>query len=486
MQQVALSEQHAGALEARGIERELAQRYGLATAVSERGGSALILPFVRAGEIVGRKYRTLGPEKRFWQDKGGQRGVAWNEDALRDDSLIGQPLIIAEGEIDALSAIAAGFPRAISVPDGAPAEPVGERESARYAWIDAIRPLLSSERVSEIIIAADGDQPGANLLHDLSVRLGRYRCKWLTYPKRPDDPQSRCKDLNEVLQAFGVRGVVETINRAQWLRVEGVYRMGELPPPPEAPIYDIGFPVLGKHYKARLGDFAVVTGIPSHGKSSWVNDLVCRLVTTHGLNAAFASFEQQPTRDHRRNLRTWYAGKPTTQMSELETLEADQWIDERFCFLVPSEDDDVTVDWLLDRCEAAVVQHGARIVVIDPWNEMDHARSRDESLTEYTGRAIKAFKRFARRFMVHLIVVAHPAKQQRDKDGVYAIPSLYDISDSAHWYNKADLGVIVHKLGPDRSLIRVQKSRYHDEIGVPGEVECQFQFARRRFAEESQ
>lgn len=483
MQQQGLTEQHAQALEARGIGRELAHQYGLGTVVSERGGSALILPFVRNGEVVGRKYRTLGATKKFWQDKGGQK-AAWNEDCLRDDALIGQPLIIVEGEIDALSAIAAGFPRTISVPDGAPAEAAGERESARYSWIDAIRPLLGADRVSEIILAVDGDQPGANLLHDLSVRLGRFRCKWLTYPKRSDDAQSRCKDLNEVLQAYGTKGVTETLNRAQWLRVDGVYRMGELPPPPEAPIYEIGFPILGQHYKARLGDFSVVTGIPSHGKSSWVNDLVCRLVQQHGLNAAFASFEQMPTRDHRRNLRTWYCGKPVQHQSELETLEADQWIDERFSFLVPSEDDDVTVDWLLDRCEAAVVQHCARIVVIDPWNEMDHARERDESLTEYVGRAIKAFKRFARRFMVHLIVVAHPSKQMRDKDGNYAIPSLYDISDSAHWYNKADLGVIVHKLGQDRSLIRVQKSRYHDEIGVPGECECRFEFAKRRYTEE--
>jgi twinkle protein len=212
-----------------------------------------------------------------------------------------------------------------------------------------------------------------------------------------------------------------------------------------------------------------------------VNDLCCRLVHNHGLNIAFASFEQMPTRDHRRNLRTWYLRRPPQSAEKQDVIEADKWIDKHFSFLVPTEDDDVTVDWVLDKLEAAVVQHGCKVVVIDPWNEMDHMREKAESTTEYTGRAIKAFKRFARKFMVHLIVVAHPSKQQKDKDGNYMIPTLYDISDSAHWYNKADLGVVVHRETESNSIIRVAKSRYHDEIGRPGEVNATYNFFERRF-----
>ena len=96
------------------------------------------------------------------------------------------------------------------------------------------------------------------------------------------------------------------------------------------------------------------------------------------------------------------------------------------------------------------------------------------------GRAIKALKRFAKAFDVHLIIVAHPAKQQKDEKGEYRVPTLYDISDSAHWYNKADLGVIVHRFS-DYSLIKVAKSRYHDEIGVPGDVQATFHFEERKF-----
>ena len=468
----------AAGLKARGLDAATASASGMRTLVGKGGGEALAIPFFREGVPVNTKYRTLDGSKRMWQDAGGVQCL-WNEDCLRRDDLLDQPLIITEGELDALAAIQAGFARVVSVPGGAPDKPLPE-DTTKYAFLDAVRKLLVVERVPEIILAVDNDGPGTLLMHDLALRLGKFRCRFLTYPKHPEDREKRVKDLNDVLLHYGESGVVKTIERAQWLRVDGVYRMGELPPVPDAPIYDIGMKRLRDHYKARLGDIAIWTGIPSHGKSSLVNDMCCHLVKNHGLNVAFASFEQMPQRDHRRNLRTWHMGKPVQYASPRELREADEWIDKHFAFMVPSEDDDVTLEWTLDRMEAAVVQHGCKIIVIDPWNEMDHSKSRDESLTEYTGRAIKALRRFAKKMMVHLIIVAHPSKQRKDEKGEYQVPTLYDISDSAHWYNKADLGVVVHRY-ENHTLIRVAKSRYHDEIGVPGDVEATYLFEQRRY-----
>lgn len=474
-----LSTAHAAALSKRGLDPELAGRLGLWSQKSPAGGEALVIPFFRNGEVVNRKYRTLGGEKKFWQDKGGQKAW-WNEDVLRDDTLVGQPLVITEGEMDAIAAIMSGYARTVSVPEGAPATPVGAGDSAKYTFVDAVSDRLKVDKVTEIILAVDGDAAGINLLHDLSIRLGRFRCKWVQYPMARDRSR-RLKDLNEVLIDYGQKGVVETLQRASWMKVDGIYRMSELPPVPPSVGFDIGFDRLRDNYRARLGDFAVVTGIPSMGKSSWVNDLCCRLVENHGLRIAFASFEQMPQRDHRRNLRSWFLQYPEQHAKPDALAQADAWIDDNFSFLVPSEDDDVTLDWALSKMEAVVIQHGCRIVVIDPWNEMDHARNRDESVTEYVNRAIKAMKRFARKFDVHLIVVAHPTKQQKDSDGKYRMPTLYDISDSAAWYNKADVGIIVHREDEHTSLIRVAKSRYHDEIGKPGEVQANYDYPKRRY-----
>lgn len=470
-------------LEARGLDVELADRMGLAS-VKGDGGDALIIPFIRDGQVVRRKYRTLQGEKKFWQDKGGVR-CAWNEDALRDDNLLDQPVIITEGELDAVAAVQAGFLRTISVPDGAP--PPGDRgeqalaASAKYEWLDPIRPLLSQARAPEIILAVDGDPNGAALLQDLSVLLGRARCKFVTYPKKGE---GRLKDLNEVLATYGVIGVQETLRRANFLKVDGVFRMSELPPLPDPVVFDIGFNLLSENYRMRLGDFCVVTGIPSFGKSTFVNDLVCRVVRRHGVNAAWASFEQSPQRDHRRNLRTWFMEQTVGRAEASDIARADDWIDARHRFLFPREDEDVSLDWAIDKMEAAVVQHDCKIIVLDPWNEMDHLRRRDETTTEYTGRAIKELKRFTRSFQVHLIVVAHPTKQVKDPaTGAYRMPTLYDISDSSHWHNKADVGLIVHRDDPDTSTIKVAKSRYHDDIGKPGAVSMAYCMDDRRYRE---
>lgn len=480
-------------LAARGLDIELADRLGLASA--RRGdGEALVIPFNREGRVVRRKYRRFDivDGKGKWEaDKGGQR-ICFNEDCLRETGLLTQPLIITEGELDAIAAIQAGFLRTISVPDGAP--PPGDRDkdeleaSAKYSWLEDVLPFLTRERVPEVIIAADGDDNGAALMQDLSVLLGRYRCKFLTYPKAPKEHQERlgrerCKDLNEVLQFYGAKGLVETVGRAQWLRVDGVYRMGELPPLPASVIYEPQFRLFSENFKCRLGDFSVITGTPGFGKTSFANDLFCGIAYANHLTIAWASFEQEPQRDHKRNLRSWFTGRREIDLTDAERATADRWIDAQHLFLIPSESEDASLEWLLDKMEIAVARYGARIIIVDPWNELEHARRRDESETEYIGRAIRTLKRFAKAFQVHICVIAHPTKSVKDADGNYKMPTLYDINGSANWYNKADLGVIVHRENEDDTLIKTQKSRYHETIGKPGEVRMQFSKDERRFIE---
>lgn len=467
-----LQARHIAAIEARGLDPELLEKLGVG-ASDRLPGDAIGIPYFDGGVRVATKYRTLTGEKRFTQDAGG-RQILWNLDCLRDDTLKGEPLIITEGELDAMAALQAGFPRAVSVPGGAPSSSV-EGNGAKYKFLDEADALLKDCR--EIILAVDGDGPGANLLHDLSLRLGRQRCKWVQYPKE-------CKDLNDALRLYGERGVQETIRRAQWCKVEGLYRLSELPPvdPPKA--LDIGIVGLWEHYRVRRGDFTVVTGLPGHGKSSFVNEVCCRMAQRHQWNTVFASFEQSPQVDHRRALRSYYGEKLEITMSPEERARADAWIDQRFSFLVPDEDDDVTLEWFLEHAAAAVIRYDASIVVLDPWNEMDHSRDRDMSMTEYVGQAIKTLKKFARKYNVHLIVVAHPAKMLRNKEGKYPVPGLYDISDSAHWSNKADMGIVVHRenlISDPETTIRIVKSRYFNQIGKPGEIKGVWAEERTRY-----
>jgi twinkle protein len=103
------------------------------------------------------------------------------------------------------------------------------------------------------------------------------------------------------------------------------------------------------------------------------------------------------------------------------------------------------------------------------------------SLTEYVGFAIREFRRLAKRLQVCVIVAAHPAKMHREKNGEYPVPSLYDISDSAHWANKPEIGVVVYRASEDETVLRLVKSRYHEILGQPGDYSARYSRHDKRF-----
>lgn len=463
-----LSRRHGELLEARGLDIELLERLGVAS--SDRlGPDTIAIPYFRGDQVVGTKYRTIAGEKRFSQEAGSEQ-ILYNRNCLNDPTLAGQPVVITEGEIDCWSALQSGFARCVSVPAGAPSTEVGDRASAKYTFVDDMPGDLET---SAFIIAADNDGPGEALRSDLSLRLNRKRCKWVRYPLG-------CKDLNDALQRYGSRGVVLALNRAQWI-VGNVYRMSDIPPIAEAVPHDSGFPGLSDHYRLRLGDLAVVTGVPMSGKSTFLNDLCCRMALKHHWPVCFASFEQEPTHDHRRTLRKWFGGGVVGSLDDETLSRADRWIDDTFAFIVPDDESNASLAWVMERMAVAAMRFGARLFVVDPWNEVEHDRPDGMSLTEYTGQALREFRRFARRYEAHVIVAAHPAKMRRDADGHYPIPTLYDISDSAHWYNRPDVGIIVHRKSDDETLIRVAKSRYHEEIGRPGDASVRYVWQRATY-----
>ena len=110
----------------------------------------------------------------------------------------------------------------------------------------------------------------------------------------------------------------------------------------------------------------------------------------------------------------------------------------------------MSLETVLDKAESAVVRGGIRILVIDPWNEVEHKRARGESTEEYQERSLRTLRRWARRFEVAVFVVCHPMKMI---DG--AKPTLYHVSGSAHWFNKPDNGLVIYRRDRDDPTVDV-------------------------------
>jgi twinkle protein len=476
------------AFEKRKISPELAANFEIYTAapsingtvVPDPMGSVVVFPYHYRGAIVNEKFRA--PGKRFWQwPKAKARQVFYNADVLDDPALENgsQALIITEGELDCLTAIGCGFPFAVSVPAGAPparfdaeeaqvpADPENER-TGRFEFLWAHRDRI--KRIKRFVLAVDADPAGQQLAAELVRRLTAARCYFVEYP-------AGSKDLNDVLMKHGPEAVTAVLNGAKPYPVRGLYRLSDYPA--EAGSLEAvttGWPVLDPHLKIIPGEFMVVTGIPSHGKSSFALHLLCNLARLHQWRSVIFSPEMPTVPYLRDRLR---------RIIESDDSDPEAFINYFFRFIGSDPtgrmDEDFDLEFIIDKATDAVLRDGVRVLLLDPWNEVEHARGKYESVTDYIGRAIRLLKRFARLHDVTVIVVCHPTKEV-GREGKSRRPTLYDCDGSAHWYNKPDHGVIIHRLddATTNAAIYIDKSRF-EQAGERGKVTLRYDRASCRF-----
>ncbi len=233
-----------------------------------------------------------------------------------------------------------------------------------------------------------------------------------------------------------------------------------------------GWSELGKLYQVVKGQLNVVTGIPSHGKSEFTDALMVNLALKEGWNFVVYSPENYPVELHARKLVEKLAGRnmfgPKRIPRENLGLNID-WVTEHFTFL-DGCDEDVTLDSIF---EAVLEQRKIRPVdgvLIDPWNELESTRPEKVTETDFIGQCLKRCRMFARKFEIAFWIVAHPYKLRKDpKTGKYPIPTMYDISGSAHWYNKADNGIAVWRdFTNNQTDVHIQKIKfkYYGKAGV--------------------
>lgn len=404
----------------------------------------IVFPYRRGGVVVNNKYRH--PAKHFVQDKDAERTL-FNVDSIIDDDVV----IWVEGEIDVMTLVEAGYTQVVSLPDGAPQKLKDEPDPADKRFLALANCADKLDTVKRVILATDSDGPGQNLAEELARRLGKDRCWRVRWPEG-------CKDPNEVLVQLGADELRRLIEAAEPYPIVGLYqvqqgallrhrRQGKVE------TFSTGWPAVDELFRVPAeGRLFVVTGVPNHGKSEWVDALLVNTISAHGWHAVICSPENLPIEEHAAKLAEKWAGEPfrdwaqARAMDDFTVMDAERWLAKHFAFvLAEDEAQALTLDYVLDRARHAILRHGSRWLVIDPWNELEHQRPREISETEYIGASLGRLRKFAAHHGCNVVLIAHPMKMQRAKDGTVEPPGGYDISGSANWANKPDFGITIHR-----------------------------------------
>jgi twinkle protein len=160
-----------------------------------------------------------------------------------------------------------------------------------------------------------------------------------------------------------------------------------------------GWSSLDEFMTIAPSQLSVVTGIPNHGKSEFLDALLVGLAKRNGWHLAMCSFENQPPQ-HMTKLAEKYLGLPfrdgpTRRMTRADAKAALDWLDEHFFFIRADDDAPATVEWILERARAAVLRYGSNALVVDPYNEIEHRRPPNVTETEFISQMLGKMKRFA-------------------------------------------------------------------------------------------
>jgi twinkle protein len=406
--------------------------------------------FDEKGELINIKHRSR--EKDFLSFAGGQPipyglDVAWEN--------IGDEIMFVEGEIDVLSWFESGYSHAISVPNGAPPPPQEGRQYApRLLWLDEFIGKL--DKIKKIYLALDSDLPGRLLTEELARRLGKERCVLVKFPPG-------YKDANEVMMGVADRPAlwedglrkayreaepypIEGVEDAEdvWEEIEYYYQNGL----PEGDEIGLSTDELVKWLPKMV---TVVTGIPGHGKTSFVKKVMVELSKRYGWKWLVYSAEEASTAMALINLMSIYTDTPFYESGRGERMSKDQlgsiksFLKAHFKY-VKLDEETMSVEKVLTKARQMVRSMGINGLVIDNATTIERDLPKaGESRHNATGDMITHIRKAAKLLGIHVIIVAHPKKMPRDKNGDVITPEGYDISDSAHWFNLPDIGITIRR-----------------------------------------
>ena len=379
-------------------------------------------------QLINVKYRD--GRKNFKLYKGAEK-VFYNI-----NSIVGyDTCVITEGEMDVLALHEAGIPNAISVPNGA------TLNSNNLDYLDNCIDYFEDK--DKIILAVDSDEAGQALQSELVRRLGAEVCYLASF----DD----CKDANEYLIKHGTEKLAKRIAGARPVPLENVTTFRDIEDEVTDFVrngfkkgYQVGLDNFDDIFSTYTGQFITVTGIPSSGKSDFVDQMVVGYNRNYNWKTAFASPENAPTYLHAHKLmrKTW-EGMPTK-----EDIGGDRWnkiADHCNTNYFHIDMERYTLESVLRKGAELVKRKGIKCLVIDPFNKVRDVDCKTEDVNRYTMEYLTKIEIFAKKYDVLVFIVAHPTKMYKTQDGKIEEPTMYNIKGGGEWYDASYHGILVHR-----------------------------------------
>ena len=379
-------------------------------------------------QLINIKYRD--GRKNFKLFKGAEK-VFYNI-----NSTVGYDwCVIVEGEMDVLALHEAGIKNAISVPNGA------TLNSNNLDYLDNCIDYLEDK--TKIIIAVDADEPGQALKNEFVRRLGAEVCYLVDFNGN--------KDANEYLIEYGSDKLRNAIHAAKQVPLENVSTLYDIEDELKdfvqngfKPGYQVGLENFDKIFSTYTGQFITVTGIPSSGKSDFVDQMVVGYNKNYEWKTAFASPENQPTYLHAHKLmrKTWM------DMPSASDIGGDKWnqvadhVNDNYFFI---DMDKYNLESVLRKGAELVKRKGIKCLVIDPFNKVRDVNAHSDDVNRYTMDYLAKIEAFCRKYDVLTFIVAHPTKMYKGQDGKIEEPTMYNIKGGGEWYDASYHGLLVHR-----------------------------------------
>lgn len=416
----------------RGISRDTLEYLNVGS--DEKGNT--VFRFYDTNDVLTMvKYRpartiTKGETKTWCQKNSDTTNLLFNMNRIN----VNQPLLIVEGEGDAMSAIEAGFYNTVSVPLGC----------GNLHWIEENWEFL--EQFDSIIVAFDNDEPGKKARKDIIYRLGSWRTKYIDYPEfkvTENNTKIPIKDMNDTLQAFGAGYVLSMIINAKDIPVTSVSDFTDVD---DLDISDMTGVQTGiKPLDAELiklfhGTLTILSGRPGSGKTSLIDQTIANTIDNE--YPVFLFSKEMPERMSanwfnfilagRRNL----VEKETTEGKKYHVVsfEAKEKIKQYYKskLYIYKDTESNAIDDVMKSMEECVRKYGVKLLVLDNLMMLDLECSETEKNTAQTALVNKLIK-FASKFNVSVVLIAHPRKTQDMRSDI----EMYDIAGSSNIINLA-------------------------------------------------